>query len=608
VLWAAPASAVPAEEAYSPYEQETLELVLAERGGTVEQAAEGKIIEAVDIVVLDVIEDRDPLLPNFLNAFHTNSRREVIRGRMLLKQGRRYEAALASETERNLRGLRQVSLVIIAPLKGSAPDRVRLLVVVKDTWSLRLNNDFVFKKGQLEFLLLQLAEENVAGTHRKVLGNFTYQPDTLSFGLRGEDPRIDYQRYFAAIDGSVIVNHGSGEVEGSGGTMLFGEQRETVRQSWSWGAQIDWLSETSRDFSGVSQNCFRGIDASDGFRFAACDPVGVQTGVEIPVVYDTEFLAGAYAITRSFGIFVNHDVTVGAQASRSVFRAEPVSAQLDFAPPPTLEDYDLALASEYRNTVLPRSDTRIGPYLQYRLHLNDYHSMLNLESLGLQENFRLGPEFYVRFTPVTEALASTRDVMVFHSSLAYTAPLGTGMLRAYTAGKIEAEIDPDRLSDVRVQTGLRAATPRFKVGRLIYDAAVVHRPRNFLNATSSLGGSGRLRGYPSGFFVGKDLIASNLEFRSRPLQLGTFQFSGVLFYDVGDAFEGFDELQPKQGAGFGLRALMPQIGRNVLRIDWGFPLTSSVPRGSIFEGLLVTFHQAFDTARISATSVQLTQR
>jgi hypothetical protein len=606
LLLAGVAAAVPAEEAYSPYEQETLDMVLAERGGELDLAAEGKIIEAIDIQVLDVIEDRDPLIPNFLNAFHANSRPEVVRGRMLLKKGRRYEAALASETERNLRGLRQVSLVIIAPLVGSKPDRVRLLVIVKDTWSLRLNNNIVFKKGQLELLLLQLAEENLAGTHRKALGTFVYEPDTLTFGLRGEDPRIDYGRYFGALDNNIIVNHHTGEVEGTAGTFIYGEQRETVRQTWSWGAQLDWLSETSRDFSGTLQNCFRGSGAG-GLRFAPCDPVAVQGGGELPIVYDSEVLTGAYGLTRSFGIFVNHDVTVGMQASRSVYRAEPGLAQLDFAPG-SLNDYDAELRDEYIDTVLPRSQTRIGPYFQYRLHVNDFHSVLNIESLGLQENYRLGPEFYFRFTPLTKALASTRDVMVFHSTLAYTAPLGDGMVRPYGASKIEAEIDPNRVSDVRVQTGLRAASPRLKIGRLIYDGTLVHRPRNFLNGISALGGSGRLRGYPSGFFVGKDMLASNVEFRTRPLQLGTFQFGGVLFYDVGDAFEGFDELQPKQGAGFGVRALMPQIGRSVLAVDWGFALTPSVPRTSIFEGLIVTFRQAFDTPRPGATSVQLTQR
>jgi len=50
-----------------------------------------------------------------------------------------------------LRAFRQVSLVISlvisVPTKGSTPDRVRLLVVTKDVWSLRAQSDFINPLG-----------------------------------------------------------------------------------------------------------------------------------------------------------------------------------------------------------------------------------------------------------------------------------------------------------------------------------------------------------------------------------------------------------------------------------------------------------------------------
>jgi hypothetical protein len=115
-----------------------------------------------------------------------------------------------------------------------------------------------------------------------------------------------------------------------------------------------------------------------------------------------------------------------------------------------------------------------------------------------------------------------------------------------------------------------------------------------------------LRGYPSGQFIGKDLIASNVELRTRSLQLWTVQLGGTLFYDVGHAFDGMSGLRPQQGAGFGLRLVFPQLERAVTRIDWGFPLTPHAYRGAIVDGLVVTFQQAFGMPRLTGRVVDLT--
>ncbi|HZO14478.1 MAG TPA: hypothetical protein VFB62_14495, partial [Polyangiaceae bacterium] len=129
------------EETYSPYEQETLEEALKERKARVDPAPQGKRIVDVDIVVLDVIEQRDPL-PNFLNIFHANTRDYVIERELLFGRDQLWEQELVDESERNLRGLRQESLVMIVPLATKDEQAVKALVIVKDVWSLRLNSDY----------------------------------------------------------------------------------------------------------------------------------------------------------------------------------------------------------------------------------------------------------------------------------------------------------------------------------------------------------------------------------------------------------------------------------------------------------------------------------
>jgi outer membrane protein assembly factor BamA len=137
-------------------------------------------------------------------------------------------------------------------------------------------------------------------------------------------------------------------------------------------------------------------------------------------------------------------------------------------------------------------------------------------------------------------------------------------------------------------------TPRFALGRLVFDALLLRRYRNYLNKLTELGGEGRLRGYTTGEFIGQDVLAANLELRTRPVEIWSVQLAGAAFFDVGDAFEGFEDLRIKQSAGFGVRFLFPQLGRTVMRADWGFPLTRGYMERDSFPGdIVLTFRQAF---------------
>ena len=62
---------------YSPYEEATIAGALASLGLTLDPAPEGKVVEAVDTVRLEVIEPRDPA-PRFLNLFHHVTRDYVV--------------------------------------------------------------------------------------------------------------------------------------------------------------------------------------------------------------------------------------------------------------------------------------------------------------------------------------------------------------------------------------------------------------------------------------------------------------------------------------------------------------------------------------------------
>jgi hypothetical protein len=244
---------------------------------------------------------------------------------------------------------------------------------------------------------------------------------------------------------------------------------------------------------------------------------------------------------------------------------------------------------------VPVGESRVSPFVEWQAYKNDFLRIVDYESLGLQEDVRLGYDVVARAYPVLSALGSSRDVAGARVGALYTVRLGDGFVRGIVDTLTELDVGKERISDAAVSGDLRIVTPRTPAGRLVFDTTVTNRWRNYLNRQLVLGGEDRLRGYPTRFFQGKDLVAMNLELRSRPVELASCHFGGALFYDVGEAFDGFDHLDPAQSVGFGLRAMFPQIERAVLRFDVGFPVRDDrVDPVSFF----LTFGQAFKAAAI----------
>jgi hypothetical protein len=549
---------------YSRYEQEALDGALRKLGTTIEPSPQGKIVEGVDVVTLDVIEQRDPV-PNFLNWFHWKTRPYVIEREVLIARGARYQQALVDETARNLRNLPQLSLVLCVPVRGSAPDRVRILVITKDVWSIRLNSNFRFKDGVVEYLLLQPSEVNFFGLHHVALFNFNLLPASYSLGGQYDIRRIAGSRIEASLSASVIMNRAENRPEGTTGSFVYQQPLYSTRAEWAWGAEIDWRYEVTRRYIGPA--------------IAPFDATSTPTNDAIPWKYHTDQTGGTIQVTRSFGWGVKHDVQVGLDAQRNVYR------------PFDLSRYARSAREEFVRTAMPVSDTRIGPYVRYGTYSTRFLRVNDFETLGLQEDYRLGHNFAIRIEPVTKALRSSRNFLGANASLTYTVPLGDGIARGYVTSS--NEFTTSGLPDASIEVGARVTTPRTPIGRIVFDTRFLDRYRNYLNSRSTLGGDTRLRGYPSGMFIGQNFFAANLELRSRPVEIFTVQVGGVLFFDTGDAFDSLATFRLKHGAGFGLRLLFPQLERTVTRIDWGFPLTPGFVQGAFPGDIVVTFGQAF---------------
>jgi len=94
-----------------------------------------------------------------------------------------------------------------------------------------------------------------------------------------------------------------------------------------------------------------------------------------------------------------------------------------------------------------------------------------------------------------------------------------------------------------------------------------------------------------GLFGENDALV-NLEYRSPSAHLWLVRLGGVVFYDVGSAWNEDEVVNFVHGVGAGLRLLILSMNRNVLRFDYGIPVTAEGFKWDV--GVLTAgFEQAF---------------
>jgi hypothetical protein len=547
--------------AYSPYERETIAAVFGSLATTEEPSPEGKTIEAVDVVPLDVIEPRDPA-PRALNALHVTTRPYVILREMLVREGEPYRAVLLDESARNLRTLPQLSLVLCVAARGHDARHVRVVVITKDVWSLLVDFDIAFGNGGLLSLDLEPKEKNLFGTQDAVLARLTMTPLTYSLGAGYIVPRLEGRRLALQADANVVANRDTGDVEGSFGTVTLARPLYSAQTQWSAFTGVAWDDRIFRRYVNGS----------------------VATYAGVPYAYRARRIAEEAAVTRSFGWGEKNDFTLGAEIARDEYRAGDAVSEA-------------ALASQ-----IPVGEARVGPFVQWRAYSASYTRVVDVETLGLQEDYALGHDVVVRAYPVLAALGSTRTFGGLYAAAQQSFALGDGFARVGVESTTEG--DASSLTDASVEGSLRIVTPRFGIGRFVFDVDGLDRYRNHLNLRSFLGGDTRLRGFPTSFFVGQDVVAMNFEYRTLPWKLTTIHIAGDAFYDVGDAFDSPSLLRPQHAVGFGARLLFPQIDRIVFRIDVGFPIVpGGLPAGVDPVQVFFAFHQAFAVPSIGGPLV-----
>jgi hypothetical protein len=574
---------------FSPLEQERIRRALARQHGTLDPHPEGKRIESIEIVALEVFEPEDPV-PQFINWFHPTTRSYVIERELLLQIGSRYEQATSDETERNLRGLGLFSVVLALPMKGSSESSVRYLVVTKDLWSLRVGWDGRINKGVVDYLALSPTEFNLFGTGRRLFSSVVFNRRTYSLGAGFIEPRLAGSHTYLSARVDATFSCASGDIEGSQGSFEYAHPLYSTRSHWSYGTSVAWRNGRSPlDVPAKLVGSICSLRAPDDAIVGGVGWLDKKAYHPNLFIFDSQSFTQNF--TRSYGVRNKTDLSFGLEATRFASRGVDLST-IRAAPsdvPGDLTEWEVSLVERYYRSVLPRSSRRISPFFQVQSYTTQFHHDLNADTLALQEDYRLGHVATLRLYPALRDLGSSRNLFGVSTSLSYATAVDTGYLKASASQLVE--LSKLNQTDARLYLAVHFNSPRLLLGRFVYDVRLTDSYRNFQNGAQVLGGTGRLRGYQASAVAGRHVFVSNVEFRSRPVQLWSAQFAGVLFHDMGDAFDRVGDLNLLHGMGVGLRFLLPELDRDVFRVDLGFPVPASSPLGET--SVIATFGQAF---------------
>ncbi len=530
-----------------------------------DDAPEGKRIESVEIARLPVFDEDDPV-PDFVNVFHMQSREQSIRRELLFKPGDRYQGERVQETLRNLQLLPQFGVVVLVALKGCQPGQVRVVVIVRDLWSLRLNYDLEANDKSLNYLQLNLSEDNLLGTRTRAGGIFSLQPDRYSFGGLVLHPRVAGTKIDTYALGRVYVNRDSGQAEGSAVTLSVYRNLVALSDKWAFLAGAGWVIEQTRRYS---------------------DGVLLQTKEHVPLVYHTSVQRAGAQVTRSYGLQQKLDWTSGVEPNRRRYRATRRP-----------EDSEQAFA-DFEREELPVSDTRLSPFFMLEQRTSRYLATRDVETLSLQESYRHGQPVALRVYPAARSLGSSRNLLGTAAWLGYTWALGDGLLRVVGSSSIERSAAAQQQASA--QAALRLVSPKLSFVRFVADGALVATYRNYLNRQLILGGASRPRGYPISAFRDPSGAAASAELRTSAVNIWSARVGAAAFYDVGGVGKQLADVELHQSVGAGVRILFPQLNRQVFRVDWAAPLTA--PYHALPGSVYVTFGQAFDMPNLKLPEI-----
>jgi outer membrane protein assembly factor BamA len=520
---------------------------------------QGKTITRIIIDRAEPIDEFD-LYPRFMNAFHPITKEFVIRQELLFEPGDRYDEDIIEESARNLRALFIFSVAVISPFKDE--EGVGLLVVTKDLWTLKPETDFRLLGDNIEYLYLAVVDRNIAGRNKSARVNYRLNKGTYEAGGLFEDPRILGSRWSMSHSFNVVFNRDGGEREGENGSMLLHRPLFSLASKWSYYVSFGFDRGISREFEGMDVIMIE-------------DP---ESGELHPWEYSRKNIWGSLGFTRSYGRSVKHNLSMNYGLNREKYGTTGSFASARFE-------------RRFEADILPESETvgYIGAgYVTWRPEFKKFY---NMNSLGLVEDFRFGHYLSLSLSWANRAFGGTKDFLEAGLAATYQCLLLSDNIFSLELSH-NRRIRSDDCVNLSYGAGLRNITPVLWIGRLHIRGGMHLIRDNIDNDTFTLGGNSGLRGFESELLRGVSRITSNVEFRTKPLELKTIYIGAALFWDAGDVFgENFSDIRMLHSLGGGIRLLFPQGDMQVIRLDFAKPVNG--PDAGLSAYISLAVGQAF---------------
>lgn len=589
------------------YEQTMVEWGLQQAKLKRDRFPQGKVIERVVIIRANVIAPFDPW-PKIINIIHVKTHESIIRQELLIKEGQKWKQRLVSESERNLRRLTILTTARTVACLSSDPNKVILLVVTKDLWSLRFSTSFTFSGAVANVLGFYPMEVNLAGFGKQLGVYLSFsQFDFSTFGVRDRavvgqfynDPRLFgsriqlYEELALYLNGSVPCGGAIGGQSdvwcpaqpeaapiGVYARLDLSRSLFSLATRWAFGFSAVFQMRQNRSFrqNDPAQDIPPGERPGLSLRTVLFEHSDGQLRA-VPFAYDSRSFVSSAGVTYSLGYRVKHD-----------FSASTGVSWYSFAPPENFP-FDDEIRRQFVSLSLPRSESYAFVQFRYGMRTTRFTRVRNIRLFALSEDVGLGPSVSLSVRPTADLQYDTQQYIVLAGSASYTWNLGGNFLSLGISGGTRWQ---PRSNEIGIpgpwlnnyfQANITHVSPILWIGRFVAQSYVYLRHNNIDNAFSGLGNNAGVRGYPDGVFAGQNKFQANVEFRTLPLNFWTLHVGLVAFYDGAALWGGRDPNQPSQAlpllyrhsVGVGIRTLFPQFSKSVMRIDMGIPL---MPEGA----------------------------
>lgn len=550
VFWMQTPKGFPSTSPYhdlGDYDWKLTRRVLVEQEAVPVHDAEGIAICEVRFFPYDIFLPEEPF-PLWLNKLHATTIESPLVRRTPIRSGDIYTALRREDARAQIFNPDVFSSVVIVPVESADDTCVDVFVITRDLWSLRVGFKPELAAGTLEKLELSIVETNFLGLNDTIGVGFAMDQGMWEIGpvwkptwVLGanvdlvENFRLIFDREFGGYDG--IRNELRIE--------------RPLRSSWdkdAWYVNSNVRHAHGRVFDGKRINTVRYSDAETGQSYDVD-----ERWSELRLKLD-----GGYV--RAWGLRYKTTLTVGAFIDlRST------------APVPMNDSIPDGVLTQFQKDRLPRSERAMGPLLKWAFYSNAYFHLTNYDRFEVSESYRKGIHLIAELRYSEIGLGA--DVRFVDGTVGarYVAPLGDdSFIEAATMGGIRW--GANGFVDRRFELSSRVVMPSGPLGRFVARGWVRLLREDDGNTRFRIGAAHGLRGERGYVAEGRNAWLTNLEWRSKPVEVLSTFLGFAAFVDLGSAWERDEPARVYASLGAGIRFMAPQAMAVPAAIDISWPV------------------------------------